>query len=774
MRPTVREREIEIGQSSAEPEEKGRSAATFWFLTAGVLGMLCFLDCVAGISFSGWAVYPTAAVLCGFTWYICHCRRLVFALCAVGYAAVCGVAALWMGDRLREQFWYMAGCIAGRYNVRVMPVTEAAVFLAALLSFAVAVSEFLLKGHEVLCLLTMLALLFLPLLGIRANGITLLLLCLFQVTFLVAQRVHLAYGRKHLEGGSKRRLSGKSGVAAGMLFIVVFFAVFPPTFHFRRYIYAYVYEVEGQLRRTALRASGRAAEPVTGGKIRNGNSYLTGTAQLEIEASSKPKGMLYLKGFSGGDYLGGDWKEADDEQLYENIVEKLDWQKWIDLMSNRCSVMYYLMNENMRRETPVRSVSLNIRHYAGASDNVYVPYYSMRSRRYSRDEWEDMWRDYGYGDPKEGYVYRYYEQQDMNIEWENVRTNFIPERDWFLTFQEAYMKEIRTAYTTVPQGILPRLTELCRGNPMGSREEVTSFILHTLHDNTVYTLTPGWAPLNKDIVEYFLFESGGGYCQHYAATATLMYRLYGIPARYATGYVVSPDEFEQKDGSWVAVVTDTSAHAWVEIYLENYGWTPVEVTPDENGGSAAAYPGFDSAVFRQIAQERGWNREIDREALRQDSEEHLSGETEGISASEPSATFEKWFWSLGVCVLYSLFLMPFFLDYRRLKHLRELEMAGCRRIFSKLLQMLQYAEVLAGCDGTEEGFARELAQKLSLPEEDVKRLQDIVSLAAYGDEPPTLEEESFVWKMYERCAERVYKTLKRQTRILFRYWKTYY
>ena len=59
-----------------------------------------------------------------------------------------------------------------------------------------------------------------------------------------------------------------------------------------------------------------------------------------------------------------------------------------------------------------------------------------------------------------------------------------------------------------------------------------------------------------------------------------MYRLYGIPARYAAGYAVSPEEFSpQEDGSFRAVLTDGQAHAWAEIYVDEAGWIPVEMTP---------------------------------------------------------------------------------------------------------------------------------------------------------------------------------------------------
>ena len=87
-------------------------------------------------------------------------------------------------------------------------------------------------------------------------------------------------------------------------------------------------------------------------------------------------------------------------------------------------------------------------------------------------------------------------------------------------------------------------------------------------------------PLNADPVEYFLFESGEGYCQHFASAAVLMFRLLGVPARYAAGCVVYPEDFvRQEDGTWQAVATDESAHAWAEIFLPDYGWVPVEATP---------------------------------------------------------------------------------------------------------------------------------------------------------------------------------------------------
>ena len=112
---------------------------------------------------------------------------------------------------------------------------------------------------------------------------------------------------------------------------------------------------------------------------------------------------------------------------------------------------------------------------------------------------------------------------------------------------------------------------------------------------------PGRAPVNEDVVEYFLFENHKGYCVHFASAATLMYRALGFPARYASGYAVQPSDFvRQEDGVWRAQVTDESAHAWTEIFLEDYGWTPVEVTPASDGNYSTSYPGVDTEALEEI------------------------------------------------------------------------------------------------------------------------------------------------------------------------------
>ena len=82
--------------------------------------------------------------------------------------------------------------------------------------------------------------------------------------------------------------------------------------------------------------------------------------------------------------------------------------------------------------------------------------------------------------------------------------------------------------------------------------------------------TPAMDP-DGDFLEHF-FSQGRGYCVHFASAAAVMLRALDIPARYVSGYVAVVQGGR-------ADVPDSAAHAWVEYYLDGFGWLPLEATP---------------------------------------------------------------------------------------------------------------------------------------------------------------------------------------------------
>lgn len=109
-------------------------------------------------------------------------------------------------------------------------------------------------------------------------------------------------------------------------------------------------------------------------------------------------------------------------------------------------------------------------------------------------------------------------------------------------------------------------------------------IAHLLEQETVYDPDTPVTPEGQDFVKHFLITSKRGYCMHYASAATLLLRYLGVPARYVAGYTADVVANE------TVTVPDQNAHAWVEVYVDGYGWQPMEVTP------GFTLPGTESSV----------------------------------------------------------------------------------------------------------------------------------------------------------------------------------
>lgn len=77
----------------------------------------------------------------------------------------------------------------------------------------------------------------------------------------------------------------------------------------------------------------------------------------------------------------------------------------------------------------------------------------------------------------------------------------------------------------------------------------------------------------ENVIGAFLFEYKEGVCRHYASAATLVFRSLGIPARYTEGFVGTAKANEETE------IQGSSAHAWVEVYIDGLGWVKLEVTP---------------------------------------------------------------------------------------------------------------------------------------------------------------------------------------------------
>jgi transglutaminase-like putative cysteine protease len=99
-------------------------------------------------------------------------------------------------------------------------------------------------------------------------------------------------------------------------------------------------------------------------------------------------------------------------------------------------------------------------------------------------------------------------------------------------------------------------------NPYWIGRKIFNYVIEHLE----YELAGGWN------VAPAVLERGNGSCSEYSFVYIAMCRAAGLPARYVGSVAIRGDDAS----------TDDVYHRWVEIYLPNFGWLPV----DPSGGDS--------------------------------------------------------------------------------------------------------------------------------------------------------------------------------------------
>ena len=322
---------------------------------------------------------------------------------------------------------------------------------------------------------------------------------------------------------------------------------------------------------------------------------------------------LYLKGYVGSVYTGDSWEEGDKEiaKKYETLQEIIPLEKFSPM--NQVSMLLEQIattksNGGSGEEYQFLKGTIKITYADANKNHLYLPYFTKYDTLDKIAYKQDL---YVVPTVKSNqYELDYYFDISIGDQSSTFFDAHLPEKlIEYSQYEKEYRKYVYDLYTLLPEDGLIRLKEEFSLEKSDKEfKSISEKIMYTknyLNDNTQYSLSPGKLPKDKDFVEYFLYENQVGYCAHYASAATLMLRAMGIPARYVEGYAVGRDEIVQADYLEDQMITeysnsadyfysvrqlelsvrDYNAHSWVEVYIDNCGWIPVEFTP----GSAIEY-----------------------------------------------------------------------------------------------------------------------------------------------------------------------------------------
>ncbi|MBQ7266519.1 MAG: transglutaminase domain-containing protein [Firmicutes bacterium] len=437
--------------------------------------------------------------------------------------------------------------------------------------------------------------------------------------------------------------------------------------------------------------TGQLIRDITGrdpfhGDISDGDSVILDKKYMDIYVDKLPEEVLYLKNFSSGDYSNGRWLEDTDDAIYKSIAYEEGWQKYEDMLEPMVESEFFTLNDTLENKKRTNAIKLKEEKSGILDEQVCRPYYGKK---------EYKWKNKLIS--SEARVFKLFQMKDIDFTWEEAS-----EKEWTARVFEKYVPKAKEVYTEYPSDGLERLSAL--KSPYSGAKEVTAYIVHILNDNAIYTLEPGKADGNYDINEYFLFENHRGYCEQYASAATLIYRVNGIPARYVTGYHIMPNTFlDAPDGTYMTTLTDRHAHSWVEILTEEYGWVPVDVTPDASGVIHATFPGFSEENLSNLMEERGWKRIRTAAA---GTFEGTDDEEEEEEAEEESLQYEGenrliYLLPFGAVLLFSVALKYLLFPLKKRKALK---------LCQGMRDMLIFSGLSPKCDVSDERFKNAIYQ----------------------------------------------------------------
>lgn len=334
----------------------------------------------------------------------------------------------------------------------------------------------------------------------------------------------------------------------------------------------------------------------SGGAINHGKLGEFGDISFDDETVlqvTMPKSgeTVYLRGFVGSVYTGRSWEELPASRLRElnEITDNFTLNGLSPLLLDSYNLKY--SRDVTSPSSSLPQYSFAVKNVSASRDYLYMPY-NLVPESVSRYAIQN---DSSFSGGEDSYIGQYYDP----VNYYSYQNLF--RKKWSIPAsiaadEAAYRQFVYENYMDVPASFSPEdifnenyyqyitAEEIMTGK--STLDEMTVFnrklyyIKNWLKNNCEYSLSAGKLPIGEDFINYFI-ENKKGSCSHFASTAAIMCRYAGIPARYVEGYIIKPKDFPygtQTGQSATVDITDTRGHAWVEIYIDGFGWYPVEFT----------------------------------------------------------------------------------------------------------------------------------------------------------------------------------------------------
>lgn len=296
---------------------------------------------------------------------------------------------------------------------------------------------------------------------------------------------------------------------------------------------------------------------------------VTGTAKPALTVTMEQPEELYLRGFTGSVLEGDNWKPLETALLAENR----DLLYWLNLNAFDPNTQF----EASAGRTKTLKNTVTVQNTGACSRYLYVPF-GLCSADFL--EPENLNNDGVPGNGRRTYSFTTISGGSEEIAriLEHLQTSDDPAVLQYRKAESAYREFVHSAYLQIPEDAKTLLGE--QWDNIASRYgSIQTLTLDQAQECALLFLGRCFPETGIPEDMALPLDSARGTSYQYATVAALTLRYYGIPARYAEGYVITEEMTAQAQPGEPIRVDGSCTRGWVEVYQDGIGWIPMELTP---------------------------------------------------------------------------------------------------------------------------------------------------------------------------------------------------
>lgn len=473
------------------------------------------------------------------------------------------------------------------------------------------------------------------------------------------------------------------------------------------------------------------------------------SVRLKLSSPGEMTDDLYLYDFIGGDYDGySEWMEYSSVSANEEWNGIFGWLEDNGYSAQTSCFSSLSGSYNTSGDLTVENVNADRAH-------LYVPFTlsEITSGRHSFNNDFNVDGKGPFGTSHYSLVYlKNVDFEGLIINYGTLEKNAAQESDT----DSVYNAYVRSAYTEIDDDIKSMIDSVFFDTEYMNENSGLYSVVSRIR--AIFELrsdaADGEYSGNTEFTEWFLSGGGGKRSPYLATIGTLALRAAGYPARYAEGYLVEGTQANE------VTVTSKNAHAWTEVYIDNIGWIPVELTPGY----------YNEVVLGQqtveiSADDMPGNNESDNNYEMSEQYKELADRR---GDSEDGAGV-PWYAALGA-VVGLLILIPILLILRRSylkKKNREMlrEAQPERYIYGRIFKILSLAGVKCDSSKPLECVDSVTETFCGVRAEEYKRMVALMQKTVFGEMPLEKNEIHSLKSFYLKLRKLLYRNSSRLKRL---------